>query len=64
VQKTVNKTAVRDLVTPITSVTSFNNIIDDNSFECIGYTTRAGETIAAVVRNREHSTLMSELHRR
>ena len=61
---TVNRTAVRDLVTPITSVTSFNNIIDDNSFECIGYTTRAGETIAAVVRNREHYTLMSELHRR
>jgi len=65
---TVNRTAIRYLVTPIASVTPFNtlvqSVIDDNPFGCVGYTTRAGETIAAVVRNREHSTLMSELHRR
>ncbi|PKL60999.1 MAG: hypothetical protein CVV31_13780 [Methanomicrobiales archaeon HGW-Methanomicrobiales-2] len=60
VQKTVNKTAVRDLVVPIATVTSFNNliesVIEDNPFGCVGYTTKAGETIAAVVRNREHYT--------
>ncbi len=60
VQKTVNKSAVRDLAVPIASVTSFNAlvqaVIDDNPFGCVGYTTKAGETIAAVVRNREHYT--------
>ena len=60
VQKTVNKTAVRDLAVPIADVTSFNAlvqaVIDDNPFGCVGYTTKAGETIAAVVRNREHYT--------
>jgi len=60
VQKTVNKSAVRDLAVPIATVTSFNtlvqSVIDDNPFGCVGYTTKAGETIAAVVRNREHYT--------
>ena len=60
VPTTVNRTAVRDLAVPIADVTSFNTIIEgviaDNPFECVGYTTRAGETIAAVVRNREHYT--------
>ena len=60
VQKTVNKSAVRDLAVPIADVTSFNtlieSVIDDNPFGCVGYTTKAGETIAAVVRNREHYT--------
>ena len=60
VQKTVNKTAVRDLAVPIADVTSFDNlietVIDDNPFGCVGYTTKGGETIAAVVRNREHYT--------
>ncbi|KUK60414.1 MAG: Uncharacterized protein XD82_1616, partial [Methanoculleus marisnigri] len=28
VQKTVNKTAVRDLAVPIATVTSFNNLIE------------------------------------
>ena len=60
VQKTVNKSAVRDLAVPIADVTSFNAlvqaVIDDNPFGCVGYTTKAGETIAAVVRNREHYT--------
>ena len=60
VQKTVNKTAVRDLAVPIATVTSFNtlieSVIEDNPFGCVGYTTKAGETIAAVVRNREHYT--------
>ena len=60
VQKTVNKSAVRDLAVPIADVTSFNTlvqaVIDDNPFGCVGYTTKAGETIAPVVRNREHYT--------
>ena len=60
VPTTVNRTAVRDLAVPIVNVTSFNtlvqSVIDDNPFGCVGYTTRAGETIAAVVRNREHYT--------
>ncbi len=57
VQKTVNKSAVRGLTVPIPNVTSFNTliemVIDDNPFGCVGYTTKAGETIA---RNREHYT--------
>ena len=60
VQKTVNRTAVRDLTVPIADVTSFNALIEsviaDNPFGCVGYTTKAGETIAPVVRNREHYT--------
>jgi len=64
VQKTVNKSAVRDLAVPIATVTSFNTlvqaVIDDNPFGCVGYTTKAGETIAAVVRNREHYTAKVE----
>jgi hypothetical protein len=60
VQTTVNKTALRDLTVPIADVTSFNNIIEavitDNPFGCVGYTTRAGETIAPVIKNREHYT--------
>ncbi len=59
-QTTVNKTAVRDLTVPIADVTSFNALIEsviaDNPFGCVGYTTKAGETIAPVVRNREHYT--------
>ena len=57
VQKTVNKTAVRDLAVPIADVTSFDNlietIIEDNPFGCVGYTAKA---IAPVIRNREHYT--------
>ncbi len=60
VQKTVNKTAVRDLAVPIADVTSFNTlvqtVIDDNPFGCVGYTDAGGEAVAAVVRNREHYT--------
>ena len=59
-QTTVNRTAVRDLATPIATVTSFNNLIEsvitDNPFGCVGYTTKAGQTVAPVVRNREHYT--------
>jgi len=61
VQKTVNKTAVRDLTYPIANVTSFNNIIesiiDDNPFGCVGYTGSNGQPVAAVIRNREHYTV-------
>ena len=68
VPTTVNKTAFRDLAVPIADVTSFNTlvqaVIDDNPFACVGYTTKAGQTVPAVVRNREHYTLMSELPRR
>ncbi|NLT24784.1 MAG: hypothetical protein GXX82_17205 [Syntrophorhabdus sp.] len=60
VQKTVNKTAVRDLAVPIADVTSFNNliesVIEDNPFGCVGYTGSDGQPVAAVIRNREHYT--------
>jgi hypothetical protein len=56
VPTTVNKTAVRDLATPIATVTSFNTlvegVINENHFGCVGYTTRDGETIDPIVRNR------------
>ena len=42
VQKTVNKSAVRNLTVPIATVTAFNNliqaVINDNPFGCIGHT--------------------------
>jgi hypothetical protein len=51
VQKTVNKSAVRDLSVPIADVTSFNNliemVIDDNPFGCVAYTDREGEEVPA-----------------
>ena len=60
VQTTINKTAVRDLAVPIATVTSFNTLVEsvitDNPFGCVGYTTRAGETIAPIIKNREHYT--------
>ena len=60
VQKTVNKTAVRDLAVPIATVTSFNTLIEsvitDNPFGCVGYTGSDGQPVAAVIRNREHYT--------
>ena len=60
VQKTVNKTAVRDLAVPIADVSAFDNlietVIDDNPFGCVGYTGSDGQPVAAVVRNREHYT--------
>ncbi|WP_292490804.1 hypothetical protein [Methanoculleus sp. 10] len=60
VQTTVNKTALRDLAVPIADVESFDTIIQavitDNPFGCVGYTTRAGETIAPIIKNREHYT--------
>ena len=60
VQKTVNKTAVRDLSVQIADVETFDSLIemvfDDNPFGCVEYTTRDGQTIAGVVRNREHYT--------
>ena len=59
-QTTVNKTAVRDLAVPIATVTSFNTLVEsviaDNPFGCVEYTTKGGQTIPAVVRNREHYT--------
>jgi len=60
VQTTVNKTALRDLAVPIADVESFDTIIQaviaDNPFGCVGYTTKAGETIAPIIKNREHYT--------
>ena len=60
VQKTVNKSAVRDLSVPIADVTSFNNliqmVIDDNSFGCVAYTDHDGVEVPGIVRNREHYT--------
>ena len=60
VQKTVNKSAVRDLAVPIATITSFNNlvqsVIDDNPFGCVGYTGADGQAVDPIVRNREHYT--------
>ncbi|MCE5339458.1 MAG: hypothetical protein LLF90_12350 [Methanomicrobiaceae archaeon] len=60
VQKTINKSAVRDLTVPIASVTSFNTLIEsviaDNPFGCVDHTGPDGKVIDAVVRNREHYT--------
>jgi len=60
VPTTVNRTAVRDLSVPIADVTSFNTliegVIDDNPFDCVGYTGSDGVAVPAVVRNREHYT--------
>ncbi len=60
VQKTVNKSAVRDISVPIADVTSFNNliqmVIDDNSFGCVAYTDSDGVEVPGIVRNREHYT--------
>ncbi len=60
VQKTVTKTAVRDLTVPIADVTSFNTLVEsiiaDNPFGCVGYTGSDGVPVDPVVRNREHYT--------
>ena len=60
VQTTINKTALRDLTVPIADVTSFNTLVEsviaENPFGCVGYTTKAGETIAPIIKNREHYT--------
>ena len=60
VQKPVNTPAVRDLSVPIASVEQFDSIVemvfDDTPFGCVEYTPRDGQTIAGVVRNREHYT--------
>jgi hypothetical protein len=57
---TINKTAVRDLAVPIPDVTTFNNLVEkfitDNPAGAAGYTTRKGEEVPAVFRNREHYT--------
>ena len=60
VQTTINKTALRDLTVPIADVTSFNTLVEsviaDNPFGCVGYTGSDGQTIAPVIKNREHYT--------
>ena len=60
VQKTANKTAVRDLAVPIADISAFDtlveSVIDDNPFGCVGYTGSDGVAVPAVVRNREHYT--------
>ena len=60
VQKTINKSAVRELTVPIASVTSFNTLIEsviaDNPFGCVDHTGPDGKVIDAVIRNREHYT--------
>jgi hypothetical protein len=60
VQTTVNKTALRDLAVPIADVESFDTIIQavitDNPFGCVEYTTKAGETVPPIIKNREHYT--------
>ncbi len=60
VQTTVNKTALREITLPIADVETFDSLIemvlDDNPFGCVDYTTRDGQTVEGVVRNREHYT--------
>ncbi len=60
VQTTINKTALRDLTVPIADLTSFNTLVEsvitDNPFGCVGYTTKAGETVPPIIKNREHYT--------
>ncbi len=60
VQKTVNKTALREITLTIADVETFDSLIemvlDDNPFGCVDYTTRDGQTVEGVVRNREHYT--------
>ena len=59
VEKSVNKSAVRDLAVPFPNVEAFDNliegIIDDNPFDCIEYV-KDGEEMPAVARHREHYT--------
>jgi len=60
VPTTVNRSAVRELTTPIASVTAFDSLIEmiiaDNPFECASYTNRDGVLVAPIIRNREHYT--------
>ena len=60
VEKTVNKSALRELTTPIARVTEFNNLIEsvnnDNPVECQSYINRHVVLVAPVIRSREHYT--------
>jgi hypothetical protein len=59
VQSSQSKNAVRELATPIASVTAFNlivqSVITDNPFACVSYMT-AGETHDPVEKTRENYT--------
>ena len=59
VQSNVTKTAVRELASPIASVSAFNlivqSVITDNPFACVSYMT-AGETHDPVEKTRENYT--------
>ncbi len=59
VEKTVTKTAVRELASPIEDVTSFNGIIQsvitNNPFSCVPYI-QAGVNHAGVEKSRENYT--------
>ena len=59
IEKTVNKTAVRDLAIQIPNVGAFDDliemVIDDNPFDCIEYV-KNGVEMPAVCRHREHYT--------
>ncbi|NLM29700.1 MAG: hypothetical protein GX216_04610 [Methanomicrobiales archaeon] len=59
IEKTVNKTAVRDLATQIPSVEKFDDliesVIDDNPFGCVEYV-KNGVEMPAVCRHSEHYT--------
>jgi len=59
VQNNVTKSAIRELATPIASVSAFNlivqSVITDNPFACVSYMT-AGETHDPVEKTRESYT--------
>lgn len=54
-----SKSAVRELANPIADISSFSaiiqSVIEENPFSCTAYT-EGEETIAGVVKNREHYT--------
>ncbi len=62
----VNRTAVRDLELPFADVEEFNTIveafIDANPAGCVGYTTKKGEVVPAIFRNRERYTAKVEIY--
>ena len=55
VEKTVNKSALRELTFPIPDVETFDEIvwsvIDENPFGCVGYTGADGQPVSTSVEN-------------
>ena len=60
IEQTTSRSAVRDLAVPFPNVEAFNSliqgIIDDNSFDCVGYTAKDGTEVPPVLRHQERYT--------